>query len=213
MGGVIVPWVTIYKYLGVELHNGVPFRHYRKRALASATCAGHRVAAMGMYSGKLSVPLGVLVYQALVRPLLEYAAEVVSIITSWPQAEELELQLTMAKRILQCPTRTSDVAVMGELGWQSMEARYQQLRVLFWGKVQMMPSGSPVRQMYEASLIFYASTDADDYRVNAVEPKEGWDIVRPDSVSAGQTLWCAQFKCDLFQLGLRISTGISRNYS
>jgi hypothetical protein len=98
MGGVVVPWVTMYKYLGVELHNGVPFRHYRKRALASATCAGHRVAAMGMYSGKFSVPLGVKVYQALVRPLLEYAAEVVSI-TPWRQAEEL--QLIMAKCILQ----------------------------------------------------------------------------------------------------------------
>jgi hypothetical protein len=93
---------------------------------------------------------------------------------------------------------------MGELGWQSMEARYQQLRVSFWGKVQMMPSGSPIRgQVYEASSIFHASTDAGDYRVHAVEPEEGWDIVRPDSASARQTLWCAQLKCDLFQLGLR----------
>jgi hypothetical protein len=208
MGGVVVPWVTMYKYLGVEMHNGVPFRHYRKRALASATSAGYRVAAMGMYSGKLSVPLGVQVYQALVRPLLEYTAEVVSI-TPWPHAEEL--QLTMAKRILQCPTRTSGVAAMGELGWQSMEARYQQLRVSFWVKVQMMPSDSPVRHVYEASSISHASTDAGDFRVHAVEPEEGWDIVRPDSASAGQTLWCALLKCDLFQLGLR--TGISRNYS
>jgi hypothetical protein len=93
-----------------------------------------------------------------------------------------------------------------------MEARYQQLGVSFWGKVQMMSTGSPVRQVYEASSIFHASTDAGDYRVHAVESEEGWDIVRPDSASAGQTLWCAQLKCDLFQLGLR-STGISRNYS
>ena len=63
-----------YKYLGVELHSGVPFRMFRARMIASATRASNAVSAMGMYSGKLSVPLGVQVDQAMVRSLLEYCS-------------------------------------------------------------------------------------------------------------------------------------------
>src|SRR4051812_5898334 len=97
----------------VELQcHGRPFRQYRKRALASAIRAGHIVAGMGMYSGKLCVPLGVQVYKALVRPLLEYAGEVTSL-TPWSQAEDL--QVSMGRRILQCPSRTSSLGVLGEL--------------------------------------------------------------------------------------------------
>ena len=208
LGPKVVPWVATYKYLGVELHNGVPFREYKKRALASATRAGHRVAGMGMYSGKLSVPLGIQVYQTLVRPLMEYAAEIVSL-TPWHQAEQL--QLTMAKRILQCSTRTMGTAVMGELGWWSMEARYQQLRVAFWGKLQRMPIDSPARQVYDATMELNARTNSGDYQVPAVEPSEGWEVHRPPTreisdhglnTSPGMTLWCTQLKCDLYQLGL-----------
>jgi hypothetical protein len=140
IGSTVIPWVRSYKYLGVELHNGVPFRMFRKRMLASATRAGHQVAGMGMYSGKLSVPLGVQVYKALVRPLLEYAAEVTSL-SPWPDAERL--QIAMGKRILQCPTRTCNVGVRGELGWHLLESRFQQLRVSFWGKLQCISPFPP----------------------------------------------------------------------
>lgn len=57
----------MYKYLGVELHAGVPFRQFRARMLASATRAANAVSGMGMLSGKLPVPLGDQVYKAMVR--------------------------------------------------------------------------------------------------------------------------------------------------
>jgi hypothetical protein len=176
----------------------VSFRKYRRRVFLSAARAGNVVAAMGMYSGKLPVALGVQVFQALVRPLLEFAAEVVSI-TPWPGAEEI--QLKMAKRILKCKQRTSDAAVMGELGWQKMEARYQQLQVSFWFKIQLMPKHAPARRIYEASMRFYSSNDAGDERVPAAAPEEGWPVVHVTGSTPGSTLWCAQLKRDLFQLG------------
>ena len=154
---------------------------------------------MGMFSGKLPVALGVQVYQALVRPILEFAAEVTSI-TSWPQAEEI--QWAMAKRILQCRTHTSNIAVMGELGWHSIEARHQQLRVCFWFKIHLMPNHAPTRLVYEESLRWYSTHAAGDEMIPAVEPEEGWDIMRASENTAGSNFWCAQLKRDLFTLGL-----------
>lgn len=203
IGKSAVPWVESYKYLGVELHNGIPFRQFRKRKLASATRAGHQVAGMGMYSGKLSVPLGIQVYQALVRPLLEYAAEVTSI-QAWPAADIH--QTAMGKRILQCSTRTSSAAVRGELGWHSMEARFQQLRVSFWGKIQMLQFDLPTKIIYEASLEEFSSQickGGGEQEQPAVDAELGWDIMRPESSELGLTLWPALIRFDLFSLGLK----------
>lgn len=68
LGSAPVPWVALYKYLGVELSNapGHPFLSFRKRMLSGARARSARIAAMGMFSGKLPVALGVQVYQALV---------------------------------------------------------------------------------------------------------------------------------------------------
>ena len=202
IGDKRIPWISVYKYLGVELRNGPgrPYKLYHRRMLAAARGAAGRIAGMGMYSGKLPVPLGVQVYQALVRPLLEYAAEVWSANTPWPAAELL--QLRMAKRILQCPIRTTGVAAMGELGWLSMEARHQQLRVGFWSKILRMPANSPTRLVYDETLRFHAANACESDGVPAVRPCEGWQVYRAPIATAVSSLWCAQLQRDLFTLGL-----------
>ena len=205
LGDTIVNWVQSYKYLGVELHNGVSYRDYRKRASSSATCAANRVSGMGMYSGKLPVSIGVQVYKTLVRSILEYGAEVTSL-TPWKEAEQL--QITMAKRILGVSTHTVNEACTGELGLMSMEARYQQLRVSFWGKIQHMSPNSPVRLIYEETMNHYAISADGDIGVPSSQPSEGFSVVYPQSKSNTTervdkiVLWCEQLKNDLYQLGL-----------
>ena len=73
------------RYVINEFQSGNDFRAFHHRMLRGATAAGARVASMGMYSGKLPVPVGTQVYTALVRPLLEYAAEIWSV-RPWPAA-------------------------------------------------------------------------------------------------------------------------------
>lgn len=199
IGDTAVPWVAQYKYLGIELHAGVPFKMFKKRMLISAARAGNAVSGLGMYSGKLPVPLGDQVYKALVRPLLEYCSEVWSI-QPWVGAESV--QIKMGKRILACPLQTSSEAVRGELGWHCMEARYQQARVVFWGKLQLMEPSNPARVIFEASQLFYAQSAAGDARVPDVPAEEGWAVTYAPPSAMGLTLWCAQLKGDLFQLGL-----------
>lgn len=202
LGDRLVAWVPSYKYLGLELHCGVAFKQYRKRALLSAHRAANAVSAMGLYSGKLGVPLGVQVYKAMVRPLLEYCAEVWSV-TPWKSAEQL--QALMAKRILGVSSHCSNTAVRGELGWMKMDGRWQKARVIFWGKLQCMPNDSPARRVFEASTAEFALSDAAD-RLNAstplVQPDDGWSIVYASKQQTDSSLpWCAQVQCDVAQLG------------
>jgi len=203
IGDRVVPWVAQYKYLGVELHAGLPFKQFRSRAEASATRAANAVSAMGMWSGKLPATLGDQVYKAMVRPLLEYCSEVWSV-TPWPAAETI--QLSMGKRILKCSSHTPSEAVRGDLGWLSMEARYQTARVCFWGKLQIMPVESPARRIFEDSMTQHAATIAADRPVQAVEAAAGLPVTYVQSnmrQDRGLVPWCAQLKTDLYQLGMR----------
>jgi hypothetical protein len=202
LGDRVVVWVSVYKYLGIELHCGVAFKQYRKRALLSAQRAANAVSGMGMYSGKLGVPLGVQVYKAMVRPLIEYCAEVTSM-SAWKEAEQLHA--SMAKRILGVSSHTSSTAARGELGWMSMDGRWQKARVTFWGKLQFMPLDSPARMVYEASSAAFALEGAME-RLTAstplVEPADGWKVVYAAREQGDSTLpWCAQLLTDIAQLG------------
>ena len=126
---VELSWTASYKYLGVELESGgtcLKFKAYRKRAVSRAHRAAMAISGLGMYSGKLPVPLAVQMYKALVRPLMEYAAEITTS-RNWPEAETL--QLALAKRMLQCKIRTPTEAVMGDLGLMQMDMRFMQLRL------------------------------------------------------------------------------------
>ena len=202
LGGRRVDWVQCYRYLGVELLNspGHAYAAFRARMLASAGRAAGHVAAMGMHSGKLTVPWGVRVYRALVQPLLEYAAEITSL-QPWPGAEALHART--AKRILQCPFRASNTAVRGELGWMSMEGRWQLLRVGFWGKLQSMPASRPARQVYDESLLEYHRQARLAEGVPEVPAEEGWCVQRAPAGSPDcARLWCAQLHRDLHSLGL-----------
>jgi len=202
IGGVPVRWVSAYKYLGVELHNGKPFRLFRLRILQSATRASHAVSGMGMYSGKLPVPLGDQVYCAMVRPILEYCAEVWS--TSPFEDAEL-LQTRMAKRILKCAIRTSSEAVRGELGWMKLEARYQQARVCFWGKIQRMDLTAPARMVYKVSQS-HASSHREPLDARRVDLplSEGSPVIFRKALPGAHGLveWAAQMEIDLRQLDL-----------
>jgi len=200
-----VEWVSVYKYLGIELHCGIAFKQYRKRAILSAHRAGNAVSGMGMYSGKLGVLLGVQVYKAMVRPLIEYCAEVWSV-AAWKEADRL--QSTMAKRILGVSTRCSSTAVRGELGWISMDARWQKARLNFWGKIQFMSEDSPARLVYEASAVEFAKSEASDRLLHStplVEPEEGFEVVYAAKRQGDSSLpWCAQIQTDIAQLGQKL---------
>ena len=70
--GVEIGETDKYKYLGIDLRSGLCFKQYRARIVAEARKRMMLVWAMGMRGGELAVKDCVRVWQALVRPVLEY---------------------------------------------------------------------------------------------------------------------------------------------
>jgi hypothetical protein len=102
-------------------------------------------------TGAVSVDSGIRIWQGLVRPVLEYGAEVWPMEAgNWEEADRL--QRKMARRILGCQKNTPDEALRGELGWWTLKARRTMLRLRYWWKLANMGEDRLVRRVYIHSL-------------------------------------------------------------
>ena len=106
--------MNVYKYLGIELDIQLTFEGFKKRIKEKARRSISRVWAMGMSEGGLSVKACINLYQALVRSVLEYGC-VIWGDEEWEEGERVQRE--MARRILRCNGKTTNEAVLGELGW------------------------------------------------------------------------------------------------
>ena len=73
-----------------------------------------------MYSGHLSVKASINLYEALVRSVLEYGAEVWGD-EQWEEGEKIQRE--MGRRLLRCHSKTANEVVLGELGWWRLRTR------------------------------------------------------------------------------------------
>ena len=142
-----------YKYLGLWIDKNVRGR-WKKMKESMLEKARKRVAVawgMALNSGCMSVRSGKRIWEALVRPVLEYGAEVWEEENNcrWEEAEKL--QRKMGKRILGCGSRMSNEVVGGELGWWSLRGRRVLLRIRYWCKLVRMDRERLVRKIYEES--------------------------------------------------------------
>ena len=81
-------------------------------------------------------------WEALVRPILEYASEI------WGEGpwEEAEiLQREVGKMILEVSARTANEVVLGDLGWWELKARRDKARVKFLKKLLDSQEGEHTR--------------------------------------------------------------------
>ena len=104
---------------------------------------------MAVRAGDMSVKGMVNMWTALVRPHLEYGAEVLNAHgdSKWDEAEKLARKI--GRRVLKCGNRLPNEAIMGELGWMSMRGRRMLLRLSYWGKILQMDDGRWVKKVYE----------------------------------------------------------------
>ena len=81
---------------------------------------------------------------------MEYGAEIWGDV-EWEEAEKLQRE--MAIRILRCSSKTANVVVLGELGWETMKARRMKLMLNYWGKVVSMDEDRLVKRLYREGRI------------------------------------------------------------
>ena len=115
-----------------------------------------------------------MLWKALVRSILEYGCEI------WGDAElpDFEkLQVEMGRRILRCNSTLTNEVVLGELGWERMKARRDEMRLRYWSKIVRMQDHRIPKIIYRQSKI----------RLEAGSPTP---------------TWCRYTKALLFQIGL-----------
>ena len=148
LGGQIIRQVTKYKYLGIELTRTLKWHVYIKRILCKARRNMTQALGMGIRGGYMRVRLANIIWMALVRSIVEYGCEV------WGErtCTDIEnLQLYMGKKILRCSSRTNEEVVRGELGWERQKARFDELRLRYWGKIIRMTEDRIVKKVYKES--------------------------------------------------------------
>ena len=146
IGNRKIDQVESYKYLGIEIENKLKWKLFKDRLLTKAERNMRAAMGMGNRTKHLSVKAAVGLWKALVRPILEYAAEIWGE-KDWKEAEIL--QRTMAKRILGMKERTTNEAVLGELGWWPLKARRDMIRLRYWHKLLKMDKNRLPRMIYD----------------------------------------------------------------
>ena len=124
IGSQKIEQVESYKYLGIEIEDKLKWSLFKKGLLEKA---------IGLW-------------KALVLPILEYAAEIWGD-RKWEEAEIL--QRTIAKRILGVYKRTSNEAVLGDLGWWPLKARRDMIRLRYLQNLLNMNKKRLPKQIYE----------------------------------------------------------------
>jgi hypothetical protein len=139
LGGKQIEETARHKYLGMDLVKGIHFKTLKDRLLKNARRRMMIVWAMGMRGGELPVQDCCSVWKALVRPALEYGAEVWGAV-QWEEAERVQRE--MAKMILRCSTMMANAVALGELGWKG---RRDLLRLKYWGRIAGMADNRLVK--------------------------------------------------------------------
>jgi hypothetical protein len=147
-GNAFLRVVTGYTYLGIFQDRLMRSRGIimKKEMVSKARMKLEIAWGLGCRFGRVKTSTGVHLWQGLIRPTLEYAAEVWHR-GKWEEAEQV--QRSMGKRILGCRQKTTNEAVLGELGWWTMEGRRDLLMVCYWAKICRMDESRLVRRVYE----------------------------------------------------------------
>jgi len=106
---------------------------------------------MGMRTGYLSVKSCINLWESLGRSILEFSSAVWGG-GVWRDAEIL--QRNMCKKILRCSVMTTNEAVLGDLGFWTLRARFDLIILKYWFHLISLPDSRLLKQAYLMSRNF-----------------------------------------------------------
>ena len=98
-----------------------------------------RIWSMGIKNGYLSVKGSVMLWESLVRFILELTVGWGK--EQWPEGEQV--QADMAKKILRCSGMSKREALLGDLGWWTLQGRRNLKKLLYWFHINTLDNQSP----------------------------------------------------------------------
>jgi len=122
-----------YQYLGMRMaEKGFMWKLARDDRVVKTKRSLWKAVAMGMGGKLLSIKAQCGLYNTFVRPVLEYGAEVHGA-KAWEEAERV--QRWAGRIILGLSRRVPNAVIQGELGWWSVKARHDLLRLVYFGRI------------------------------------------------------------------------------
>ena len=135
--------VNSFKYLGIDLQRNLSWAGTKRRFVVKAKTRIPMVT-KAMVEG-LSVQTGIKLWVTMIRPTLEYAAEILAG-ENWPQAEQI--QYWVGRILLNLQRGTAREVVRGELGWCSLRARREIKLLKLWGRILKMDDSRLIKSVY-----------------------------------------------------------------
>ena len=148
--------VTTYKYLGVDLcqcvgpgSNALPFKLHHERVISKALTRMHMVKHLGMCKDGLKLTTATKLYKLLVRPVMEYAAPILSYTKSQLQKYE-QCQLKCLKSLIGLQKHgTLGAAVRLLAGIEPMKSRFDFLKLNYFQKIRLMEQNRLVQRVFK----------------------------------------------------------------
>ena len=137
--------VDSYKYLGLILDNNFSWKAQLDKMVDKARKRSRALCGMGLREG-ISVRGLLRGWQVLVRPVLEYGAEIWGE-KKWKQGEDLQLE--MGRRVLGVSKMTTKEVIQGELGLETLSSRRILIRLRFWYKIINMNTERLIYKIYK----------------------------------------------------------------
>src|ERR1700722_6742460 len=134
-----------YKYLGVVLDENFSWKTHLRKILDKARKRTRALCGMGIREG-VSVKAILRGWEVLVRPILEYGAEIWGE-KKWKEGENLQIEL--GRRLLGVSKMTTKQVIQGELGLGKISSRRIILRLRFWNKIIKMKKDRLVYKIYK----------------------------------------------------------------
>ena len=145
LGDARVAEVDMYKYLGMEFDKGLTFLEFKRRMADKARKNRALAMNMGLKRARLSVKAGINLWNSMVRPSLEYGAQVWGL-GKWDPAELVQRE--MGRKILGCPAKSPNAGIRGELGWWLMQTRRDFMKIKWWIQLIQMHPGRLSKKIY-----------------------------------------------------------------
>ena len=170
LSGEVVKVKASYKYLGVDVLRDVRnWKTYIERAIAKARRVSEDLQWACRRAGGLRPRAATALWKAIVRPVLEYAAEIWSGELTRSQASRAEAVQTDFARcmlgLVGCQSISND-ALRAELGMEKLSSRWEKLRLGYWRRLNVA-SG-------ERTLVAVASLRRKHLRWGIKGADRGW---------------------------------------
>ena len=137
-----------YKYLGCELERTGVWHKLVLRYKGKARKATTDLWWAGVKHGGFKVETSKHIWDTMIRPGMEYGSEVFQLSKADLQLLESE-QCHAAASILGVSTSTTHAALRAEIGWHSLKARFDQVKLRYWRNLVTMEGTRLTNHMYK----------------------------------------------------------------